>query len=288
MISYRHHIVSLVAVFLALAVGVVLGGGPLSELARDPAATSARAGAQRQETQRVASFGDDFATASATTLYDGRLKDQPVSILTLPGADGEVVSGLVAEVERAGGSVAGTYEAQPVLVDADEKSLVDTMGSQLMTTLGDGAVSADASTYPRIGELIGLASVAPEESAKDAASVRQSLAGADLLVSPAGARRTSLLLVVLGEDTDNAILSGLLSGLSAKATGVVVAGDTSSGVDGDLRALRGEPVADEVATIDGVDSQVGRVTAVLALARALQVPGGSFGASGSDGAVPLG
>ena len=32
MISYRHHIVSLVAVFLALAVGVVLGGGPLSEL----------------------------------------------------------------------------------------------------------------------------------------------------------------------------------------------------------------------------------------------------------------
>jgi hypothetical protein len=27
---------------------------------------------------------------------------------------------------------------------------------------------------------------------------------------------------------------------------------------------------------------------VLALARSLQVPGGSFGASGSDGAVPLG
>ena len=34
MISYRHHIVSLVAVFLALAVGIVLGGGPLTELGR--------------------------------------------------------------------------------------------------------------------------------------------------------------------------------------------------------------------------------------------------------------
>ena len=34
-ISYRHHIVSLVAVFLALAAGVVLGGGPLSDLGRD-------------------------------------------------------------------------------------------------------------------------------------------------------------------------------------------------------------------------------------------------------------
>jgi hypothetical protein len=287
-ISYRHHIVSLVAVFLALAAGVALGGGPLSELARDPATTSEGAASQRQETQRVASFGDDFATAGAATLYGGRLENQSVSILALPGTDGDVVSGLAAQVEQAGGTVAGTYDAQPVLVDASEKSLVDTMGSQLMTTLGDGAVSADASTYPRMGQLIGLALAAPDESEKDATSVRQSLAGADLLSSPEDARRTSLLLVVLGDDTDDAILSGLLSGLAEKATGVVVAGDTESGVDGDLHALRGEPVADEVATLDGVDSAVGQVTAVLALARSLKVPGGSFGASGSDGAVPLG
>jgi hypothetical protein len=30
------------------------------------------------------------------------------------------------------------------------------------------------------------------------------------------------------------------------------------------------------------------VSAVLALARSLKTPGGSYGASGSDGAVPLG
>jgi hypothetical protein len=291
-ISYRHHVVSLVAVFLALAAGVALGGGPLSELARDPATTSARATVQRQEAQRVASFGDDFATAGAAALYDDRLQDQAVSILTLPGADADVVSGLAAQVERAGGTVAGTYDAQPVLVDASEKSLVDTMGSQLMTTLGDDAVSADASTYPRIGELIGLALAAragsPEGSPEDATSIRQSLAGADLLSSPADARRTPLVLVVLGDDVDDAILSGLLSGLAAKATGVVVAGDAASGVDGDLHALRREPVADDVTTIDGVDLAVGQVTAVLALARSLEVSGGAFGASGSDGAVPLG
>ena len=44
MISYRHHIVSLVAVFLALAVGVVLGGGPLTDLGRDDPAASADTG----------------------------------------------------------------------------------------------------------------------------------------------------------------------------------------------------------------------------------------------------
>ena len=288
MISYRHHVVSLVAVFLALAAGVALGGGPLSDLARDPATTSARATVQRQEAQRVASFGDDFATAGAATLYDGRLEDQSVAILTLPGADADVVSGLTGQVERAGGTVTGTYDAQPVLVDASEKSLVDTMGSQLMTTLGDDAVSTDASTYPRLGQLIGLALAAPDGSPKDATSIRQSLAGADLLSSPTDARPASLVLVVLGDDVDDAILSGLLSGLAAKATGVVVAGDAASGVDGDLHALREEPVAADVTTIDGVDVVVGQVTTVLALARSLEVSGGAFGASGSDGAVPLG
>jgi hypothetical protein len=286
-ISFRHHVVSLVAVLLALAAGVALGGGPLSELARDPANASAATSGQRPEAQREVSFGDDFAAAGAATLYDGRLEGQSVSILTLPGADGDVVSGLAAEVERAGGSVAGTHEARPVLVDASEKSLVDTLGSQLMTTLGGGAVSADASTYPRIGELLGLAIAAPEEPAADATSVRQSLVGADLLSSPAGAQRAPLVLVVLGDDLDDAILSGLLSGLAAKAN-VVAAGDLASGMDGDLHTLRGEPVAEEVATIDGVDSVVGQVSAVLAVARALKVSGGSFGASGSDGAVPLG
>ena len=53
-------------------------------------------------------------------------------------------------------------------------------------------------------------------------------------------------------------------------------------------ALRAQPVADKVATVDGADTAVGQVTTVLALARSLKVQGGSFGASGSDGAVPLG
>ena len=67
---------------------------------------------------------------------------------------------------------------------------------------------------------------------------------------------------------------------------MVVAGDAASGTDGALHGLRAEPVADEVATVDGADSAVGQVTAVLALARSLKVQGGSFGASGSDGAGP--
>ncbi|MBZ5740736.1 copper transporter [Nocardioides mangrovi] len=287
MISYRHHIVSLVAVFLALAVGVVLGGGPLSDLGRDDSPASATTKQHRAAAQD-ASYGDTFATATADRLYAGKLAGTSVSILTLPGADGDEVSALASQVEAAGGRVASTYAAQPALVEASQKSLVDTLGSQLMTQLGSGAVTKDAPTYDRIGQLVGLGIAGDEVPMSDAQSVRQSLDGAELMTAPDGASRGSLVLVVLGDDVDPAILSGILSGLADKATGVVVAGNTASATaKGSLTALREEPAAEQVATVDGADTALGQVTTVLALIRSQTAPGGSFGASGSDGAVPL-
>ncbi|MFC6342160.1 copper transporter [Nocardioides hankookensis] len=52
-------------------------------------------------------------------------------------------------------------------------------------------------------------------------------------------------------------------------------------------ALRADPAAEAVGTVDGADTALGQVTATLALIRSLTNPGGSFGASGSAGAVPL-
>lgn len=285
MISFRHHIVSLVAVFLALAVGVVLGGGPLSDLGRDDQPASATT--KPRQADKAASYGDRFATASAAALYDAGLRDKTVSVVVLPGADPDEVSGLGAQVEAAGGAVAGTYEVQEALTDASEKSLVDTLGSQLAQQLGEGAVSTDAPTYERIGQLVGLA-VSGDIPSSDAAAVRQSLAGADLLTSPEGALRAPAVLVVLGDQTDPAILAGIVAGLAERATGVVVAGDTASATgEGDLAALRADSGADGAATVDGTDTPLGQVTAILALIRSFSVQGGAFGASGSDGPVPL-
>jgi hypothetical protein len=168
------------------------------------------------------------------------------------------------------------------LTDASEKSLVDTLGSQLMKQLGSGAVSPDASTYVRIGQLLGLAVAGDDLPSSDAAAIRQSLDGAELMASPQGAARAPVVLVVLGQQVDPAILSGVVEGLADKATGVVVAGSARG-----LADLRSEPAASKVATVDGVATALGRVTATLALIRSLTVQGGSFGASGSDGAVPV-
>ena len=292
MISFRQHVVTLVAVFLALAVGVVLGGGPLSEVGRD-ALTSTSAKPKARQGDAASAFGDAFATAAAPRLYDEQLAGRSVALVSLPGADQRVIEGLVGQIEHAGGTVEGKYALQPGLVDPGEKSLVDTLGSQLMTQLGPGRRRRGRADLRAHGPAArhrdrdrGRESGAG--ASQNPTSIRQSLAGADLVVSPG--ERTGAVAAGAGrprQGIDDDILGGLLSGLASRAIGVVVAGDTRSGANGDVAALRARPEAGRVTTVDGVELAVGQVTTALALVRSLSEKGGSFGASGSDGAAPL-
>ena len=104
-------------------------------------------------------------------------------------------------------------------------------------------------------------------------------------------RRAPLVLLVLGTDADDegsdAILAGLSRAWRPRPTGVVVAGTLADGGAGQLGRLRADPAAASVASLDGVDTLAGRV-ATYGPPRSLTTPGGSFGASGADGAVPLG
>lgn len=296
MITYRHHIASLVAVFLALAIGVVLGGGPLSELGRDEGSSSGTPEAERRadDAERAAAFGDDFATKTAATLYAGALRGHPTAVVTMPGVDEDDVEALTTQVTAAGGAVAGRYDVRESMLDPSERTLVDTLGSQLMTQLPEGLVDPEASTYVRMGQLLGVAaaSTAPAGAAPDtdATAIRESLAAGELLTTVTDdAARAPLVLVLVGDGGDADALAGLLAGLVQTSTGVVVAGDGASGrPGGPLALVRSDPVGEELATVDGVDTPLGQVTTVLALLRQLGGTGGAFGASGAEGAVPLG
>ena len=136
MISFRYHVTTLVAVLLALAAGVALGGGPLSEVGRpDPTPAAATDSATDD---RGSDFADALAGQGAARMYGNRLEDVAVSIVSFPGASDATRSALTEQVQAAGGRVAATYAVQPGLVDTGEKTLVDTLGSQLMTQLPDG------------------------------------------------------------------------------------------------------------------------------------------------------
>ena len=297
MITLRHHLLTIVAVFLALAAGIVLGGGPLSDVGATVATSSGAQDAAPAEDRAKADYTESVVSALGPATVSGRLADRSVAVVTVPGADEQVVTALTDQVAAAGGTVSARYDLSDDIVDPDQKSLVDTLGSQLLTQQAEGDVAAEASTYDRIGQLIGLAVATKDEAGQDvsgkARAVVDAVTGAGLMAKPGEvAQRSPLVLLVLGTDAgdmgSDAILAGLAQGLAAQAAGVVVAGVTADGGEGQLGRLRADPASAAVATLDGVDTAAGRVATILTLQRSLTTPGGAFGASGADGPVPLG
>ena len=304
MISLRQHIASLVAVFLALAVGIVLGGGPLAgsddDNSGDTGSTGTSTPSAGASDDQVAKFADAFAAAGATRLYAGGLAGHATALLTLPGASSAQVKALQAQVLAAGGAITGTYTLGAKMVDAGEKTLVDSTSTQLATQLADPRIDAAAPTYERMGQLLGIAMATTQASSVRAdlaaVSVRESLSAAELLTSPQDVRNAPLVLVLLPPGNDGppsslasrTILSGLVSGIAHDAAGVVVVGDKDSADDGDLAALRASDLTGAVSTVDGVETTIGQVTAVLAMEAVAAGTTGSYGASGSNGPVPLG
>jgi hypothetical protein len=288
----RRNVVPLVVVVMALAVGIALGAGPLSDLGSSPPKAAAEPPPLPDTAgDEAAAYADGFAGTVAQSLYAGRLHGHPVALVALPGADDDVVAALTEQVRLAGTRVIGTYDLRRSLLDPNEKTLVDTLGLQLVAQLGADVVTPDATTYDRIGQLLGRAVATTSRSAGldqgKVASLRASLHGAGLLArtEEGEPHLAPLVLVVTGKDVEQPILAGLVAGLAAAAKGVVVAGPSW---DGDIAALRSQPPVRPVATVDGTDRATGRVAAVLALVHVLATPGGSFGASGADGSVPLG
>lgn len=296
MITLRHHVLTIVAVFLALAAGIVLGGGPLSDVGPTVATSGEEAPADTSAQEPGTAFGDQVVQALGPGLVAGRLADQQVALVTVPGSDEQVVASLTEQVAAAGGAVSARYALSEEMVDPGQKSLVDTLGSQLLTQQAEGVVPAEASTYDRVGQLIGYAAASKEPGTPvngKARAIVDAVAGAGLMTAPEKTeQKATLVLVVLGTDADDegadAVLSGLAAGMAAQATGVVVVGSSADGGEGQLGRFRSSPAAASVATVDGVETDAGRVAAILTLQRSLTTPGGAFGASGADGPVPLG
>lgn len=278
----RRHLVTVVSIVLALATGIVLGAGPLSRATLVP--TTAE---QRPQAPPVAETADELADAVTPTVSRDRLSGRSVAVVSTPGVSSDAVEALAAAVEQSGGTVTARWKVGRSLVSAGETVLVDTLGDQLVEQLDGRIADADAPAYERMGQLLGAAVATDEERPKvigpDGTTIRQSLDAASLLSTDAEEPRNApLVLLILGSDVEDAVVEGLTTGLAEKATRVVVAAADRSG---DLDVL---DEAGVVSTVDGAAGAAGRLAAVLALAAPEKDPPGSYGASGSDGVLPLG
>lgn len=130
MIDFRYHLVSIIAVFLALAIGLVVGANLLPEATQKVLQQEANrvTGENNRLTRENATLkqqiGADqtFAQASAGRLLGHLLTGQKVVMVTAPGADSQVTSGVSAAIRQAGGAVTGQLSLQSQFFNSGEST----------------------------------------------------------------------------------------------------------------------------------------------------------------------
>lgn len=309
MVDFRYHLVTIIAIFLALAVGIVVGttalNGPVLDGLRDSnSGLISEKRALQSDVNGLESeidTADDFARVLAPDLVGGRLEGQSVLLVLAPDADRQVADRLSTTLSEAGALVTGRLSLQPALLDPDQGQLVDDLVASVVTpglALPEGAAVARAAA-----QLAAVLLVRPgdEPIERDAAQqVVSAFEEADLVqLDDEGEQIVAATTAVLlagpapteeapGDDRQ-AELEGLLSmaqSLDDASGGVVVAGPTEATMDGGLvRALRADSVLDAaVSSVDNAHRSVGHVAVVRALAEQLQGGTGRYGGTGGASA----
>jgi outer membrane murein-binding lipoprotein Lpp len=287
MITLRQHAISLAAVFLALAVGVVLGSGLLSEtivsgLRDDKRQLQSHIDQLDQQknglTEKLNSAGD-FDAAMAQRIVHDVLTGKSTVIFRTPDASDDVVKSVVRLVAEAGGAVTGTVGLTQQFVDANDaekllsvvNSSIVPSGTQLSTTSVDQGSQA--------GDLLGIVLQINKNPATPAvpdvqretvlAALRQT--GFITFADKIGAANTAIVVTGgrLNDDAGNAgpTVARFAAALSGHGAGTVVAGADGSGSGTSAVAVvRADPaLTSAVSTVDDIDRESGRITAVLAL-----------------------
>lgn len=310
MIDFRYHLVSLIAVFLAVALGIVIGttqlNGPvLSNLEGQVSALQEDKRQLEDETLQLQASLDDagaFDEAVGPVLVRNTLTGRSV-VLVVGNADvpTDVVEGVTALLGSAGATVTGSLRLTAGYSDPETAAALQTYvtgpglppGTVLPDTDDTGelvaALLADVLMIPTGGGL-------PPDSAATS-SVLAGLEELEVLsrdttsVSPGD---FAVFLTAGGYTEDegaaerNDALVDLVTALDAGGSGAVVAGDAASAAEGGLlAAIRAEPrVTATVSTVDGVLTAAGQITTVLAVSAEGRGTSGEYGAGGDAVPVP--
>jgi hypothetical protein len=298
MISMRYHIVSLAAVFLALALGIVLGAtkisGPLmTSLQSDKQTLSSEHDQLTTEnedlTGRVSADEKTAGSVAALTVR-GTLPNTNVVLITTATADPADRDAVLSLLSRAGATVTAQIQ---VTNDFSDPARADELRSVATTTLPTGVTLPEVPQAGAIaGGLLGSVLIAPAggavpASAEQSAAVLAALTSAGFITvtgTPAAGQSVVILtgpqVTSGGSEADRAAAVAYLANqLSQSATGVVVAGRTGSESEtGTVGVIRGDTaLSANVTTVDNVDTATGRLAAVLGL---VEQNGGGVGRYG--------
>ena len=288
MISLRTHAISLAAVFLALAIGVVLGSGLLSNtlllgLRDDKHELQNQINALTEDknalNEKLNAAGEFDSQMTPRILRDA-LADKSVVILRTPDANDDDVDAVSRLIGQAGGTVTGTVGLTQQFVDANsaEKLLsvvnspIVPAGAQLSTTSVDQGSQA--------GDLLGIALLINKDPAvrvvDDAQrdTVLAALRDTGFVMygkQHIGPANTALIVTGggLNDEAGNqgATVARFAAGLAPHGAGTVITGrDGSATGTAAVAVTRSDAgLSAAVSTVDDVNAESGRITTVLAL-----------------------
>jgi hypothetical protein len=302
MIDFRYHLISIIAVLLALSIGIVTGSGFLGGRLLQEVRSAARRVADRNQTLLLenAEVTDRAEAAEAALealepgLLDGALVARRVVMLEFEGADEDAAGQLRAAIERAGGQIVGIIRFQERLsleeeaLRAELAALLEDAGgapSDLQLTLADalGGALNDAAAARDSGDQTGLD---------------------DLLtgLEDTGLVVTENLPVIFPSGTDFVVAGGAIpeptwpvadfavtmaQRLAEREGGVVVVEPTQSTWDMAGAVRRDGATQAVVWTVDNSDTVLGRVASILVLERSGNRPANHYGTQpGASAVVP--
>lgn len=311
MIDFRYHLVSIVSIFLALAVGIVLGAGPLKE---DLGNTLTRELTQlRQDktnlrtdlttAQKGLGARDSWAEAVAPKVVAGTLADKTVALVVAPGADGGVVKDTTATLKAAGARIGSTVTLSDAWVDPGKRTFRNNLAGQLATLVKVPGGASSPDSLP--GAVLARAVLAGSDRATDrvgseAAQALDGLRTAGLVdVSPDPVTPATGVVMVGGavkgttpEDTASRLAGyvQLARALDSGGSGAVVVTATDSSdpaVAGQLvTAVRKDGDATKgVSTVDDPAVPMGQATLAQALAEQYGGGVGQYGVAGDAKAI---
>ena len=280
MINFRYHIVSLMAVFLALAVGIAAGvsiGAPVEKSVLDQAGkdrdevTALRAEIDRRKV--VDQYRQSYELQAGAVLAGNVLAGTQVAVVAMPDAPADVVQALTTATTQAGGTVVREVQLNEDVFDPNSAAEVVAALSGPETASLNFATETTPAT--RVGRSLARAIADSAGGDRDAQALQLDKAltsGGLATITDSSTGWAQLVLVVTATASTPAALPAVVEehlqvdlALQERA-GVVLAGPNSTGLAGtDVLAARNSAAAsDRVSTVDVADLSSGVTTTILA------------------------
>ena len=293
MINLRYHIVSIVAVFLALGLGIVMGSTVIDRVTVD--ALNAKlddvqrsVGAIREENGRLGDQvqqGRDFAVTTRDQLLRGHLRNIPVMVVAVAGIDRRPVDELRQALISAQATMQGTIWFTPKMrlaSDSDVRALATALNlpfdrpevvrRQALAKVAEAreAAAAEGSPLAALQSAGFLTYETPPTTTSTTGTQASPPGTAPSSLSALPMANTRYLVVSgAGAEVGDDVVAVPLVQEYAEASGRVVAAesgvDTQGGRAVFVGLLRSGITSGPLSTVDNLESPMGQTAAVLAL-----------------------